>query len=100
MNEAHTNSVTGDPCCCDRPENRMAHAVDSEIRDLFEDLGKAQQRAIRTLWSMECDWIAERISVLVDVGGLLPAAGEVGISLDLYRYACAQVDALLGERDV
>lgn len=34
----HTNYNTGEPCDCDRPDNHQAHAIDSEIRDLFTDL--------------------------------------------------------------
>jgi hypothetical protein len=68
----HTNYNTGEVCDCDRPLDDVAHVLDAENFHLWDDLFSAMKRAIRGRWSMECDWIVERIVMLEGVGALRP----------------------------
>lgn len=91
----HTNYNTGEPCSCDRPDDsqRVGHALDAEVFYLLDDIHRASQRAIKTSWSMECGWLAERVAMLLDVGAVMPDRNEVAMSGDLWNYALVQIEA-------
>src|SRR5690348_14405905 len=52
------------------PETDLAEAVKNELASLWSDLDTAMRYALKGDWSMQCDWITERIirlSRLTDV---------------------------------
>jgi hypothetical protein len=62
-------------------------AVRSELVALWTDLDQAIKNAIDHTWSMQCDWVVERIAILTRLTGHQVSQDEIPESFpgDVYR---------------
>lgn len=56
----------------DAPAEDLATAVRAELVALWSDLENAERDALNGIWSMQCDWITERIVTLSRLVGATP----------------------------
>ena len=64
----------------------LEEAVRQELVALWTDLDEAIKHAIDGSWSMQCDWIVERIAILTRLTGSVITQDEIPESFSGARY--------------